>query len=65
MKNDYKITSYYTPLQPTLEKFKITSGGQTVGIYKSYEEAAKLVVKLIHDPWYLDRGYTRADRSKS
>lgn len=47
------------------EKFKITSGNQTVSIHSTYESAATLVDKLVLDPWFLDRGYTKADRNKN
>lgn len=63
MKTDYKITSYYSSLQPDIEKFKVSLGGQTVSTFKTYELAARAIVKLTKDPWHYDRGYTRADRS--
>jgi hypothetical protein len=61
--SDYKITSYYTPREPTVEKFKIMLGGQVESIHKTYESAAELVSKLEADPWHSDRGYTKADRA--
>lgn len=63
MKTDYTIKSYYTTLDPDVEKFKVMLGGQIVSVYKTYELATRAVVKLTFDPWYNDRGYTRADRS--
>ena len=63
--SDYKIVSYYTPLEPDIEKFKIILGGQTHSIHKIYESAVEMVKKLEADPWYSDRGYTKADRAKS
>lgn len=65
MKNDYKIKSYYTTREPDVEKFLVTTGGQPISVLKTYEDAVRLVVKLMLDPWYLDRGYTKADRNKA
>lgn len=63
MKTDYKIASYRTSREPEIEKFKVSLGGQTISIFKTRELAANAIVKLMKDPWYYDRGYTRADRS--
>lgn len=65
MKCDYKITSYYRPRQPDIERFRIISGNSVLSTYKTREEAVNDVNELVKDPWYLSRGQTRADRNKS
>lgn len=55
--NDYTITSCYLPtdLNREREKFLIRVAGQKLTVKDTYEEAARLVVNLVKDPWYLDR----------
>jgi hypothetical protein len=61
--SDYKITSYYSTLAPTVEKFQIIYAGKPYGTYKTYDEAASAVKSLVKDAWFFDRGYTRKDRA--
>lgn len=63
MKTDYKIVSYRTSREPEIEKFQVSLGGKTVSTFNSRELATSAIVNLMNDPWYYDRGYTRADRS--
>jgi hypothetical protein len=65
MKTDYIITPYYTSREPNIEKFRVSSGGVNLSTHKTYEEAARIVVKLVIDPWHFDRGFTRFDRVRS
>ena len=60
--SDYKITSYYNTLTPTVEKFQIIYGGKPYSTYKTYDEAVVAVQKLVKDSWFFDRGYTKKDR---
>jgi len=53
--SDYTISPYYSVLDKSTMKFLVSSGGQKISILKTYEEAAKLVVNLIIDPWYINR----------
>lgn len=52
---DYKISSHYLTTDPGVEKFLISLGGMSISVHKSYEDAAKTVIKLAKDPWYYDR----------
>jgi hypothetical protein len=55
-KNDWSISSYYTHLEPEIEKFKVTcTGGYNVSVHQTYKEAAFALIQLIKDPWYYDR----------
>ncbi len=62
-KSDYKIISFYSTLDPDVEKFKIMHGGMIQSVYSDYESAASAVNNLLKDPWFFDRGQTKADRS--
>jgi hypothetical protein len=62
--NDYTIAPYYTYLEPELKKYMVSLGGCKISVFKTYVEAAELVVKLVVDPWHLDRGWTASDRAK-
>ena len=65
--NDYKIVPYTLTSARTVgqgaEKFKIMCAGKAVTVKNTYEEAAREIVKLVMDPYYHDRGYTRLDRA--
>jgi hypothetical protein len=63
--HDYNIKPYYHYTSPTVKKYMVSIGDQKLSVFKNYEDAAKLLVKLVADPWYLDRGYTRSDRLKA
>jgi hypothetical protein len=62
--SDYKIISYYSTREPHLEKFKVIHGGTTQSTYTELAKAEEAVKNLRSDPWFYDRGYTRADRCK-
>ena len=63
--SDYKIKSYYSSLNPSVEKFQIIHGGKQHSVYKTIAEAENTVSLLVKDPWLFDRGYTRKDRCNS
>jgi hypothetical protein len=61
-KSDYKIVSYYNIRNPSVEKFQILYGGNPYSTYSTRLEAENIVKKLMADPWFFDRGYTKKDR---
>jgi len=60
--SDYKITPFYSSLNPTVEKFQIIYGGKQHSVYKTIEAAEKIVFSLVKDSWFFERGYTKKDR---
>tara|TARA_B110000503_G_scaffold139136_1_gene226826 strand:+ start:65 stop:280 length:216 start_codon:yes stop_codon:yes gene_type:complete len=44
-------------------RWRVISGGTVVTICRALKEAQELVTNLNIDPWFLDRGFTRADRA--
>jgi len=55
--SDYKITSFYSSLNPTVEKFQIIHGGKQYSVYKTIEAAERIVSSLVKDSWFFERGY--------
>lgn len=66
MNNDHKVYEDYNVKGDTIWKVKTGGGrGDVITICRSLEEAESLADKLNRDPWYLDRGQTRADRIRA
>jgi hypothetical protein len=65
-RTDFKVYKETTRMGGT--SWRVRSGGPTGDVTtncKSLEAAEKLADQLNLDPWFLDRGNTRADRAKN
>jgi len=62
-RNDYRVVK--TTRRTGEQVWKVTVGGtETVSTCTSIEQAQALAKNLNLDPWFLDRGNTRADRNR-
>ena len=66
MNNDHKVYEDYNVRGDQIWKVK-TGGrrGDVVTICRTPEAAQEMADKLNRDPWFLDRGQTRADRIRA
>ena len=64
--NDFRVFTYVDTARPTVELWKVTLGGNGANstiltIAADEAEADRIAEELNKDPWYLDRGQTRAE----
>jgi len=63
-RTDFRVYEEVTTLGKTLWRIRIGGRkGDMVTSCNSVEQAAEVARQLNLDPWYLDRGNTRADRN--
>ena len=58
-RNDYKVIE--TTRRTGEQVWKVTVGGDPITTCTTFEQAEQLAKNLNLDPWFLDRGNTRAD----
>lgn len=64
LRNDFRVFEEVTTLGKTLWRIKLGGKrGEAITSCNSVEIANELAKNLNIDPWYLDRGDTRADRN--
>jgi putative SOS response-associated peptidase YedK len=67
-RNDYKVYDYRSSAYPELAQWQIRIGESdrlavVVSTFRDYDKAVETARQLNIDPWFLDRGNTRADRA--
>ena len=60
-RNDFKVIK--TTRRTGEQVWKVTVGGDSITTCNTQERAEYLAKNLNSDPWFLDRGQTRADRN--
>lgn len=60
-RNDYRVIE--TTRQTGEQVWKVIVGGDSITTCNTQERAEYLAKNLNSDPWFLDRGQTRADRN--
>lgn len=64
VRNDFRVYTYRSTAQPDVEKWQVKSGGEDVCFTsRTLAEAERIAAALNHDPYYLERGNTQADRA--
>jgi hypothetical protein len=68
MRNDYKVYEYRSTNEPDILQWQIRIGEssrtpEVVSTFRVYDKAIETAKQLNIDPWFYDRGQTRADRN--
>ena len=60
VRKDFTVNEYVNKQGET--RWQVISGGTVVTVCRALKEAQEIATNLNIDPWFLDRGNTRADR---
>ena len=60
VRKDFTVNEYVNKQGET--RWQVICGGSVVTVCRALKESQELATNLNIDPWFLDRGHTRADR---